>query len=328
MPVYAATGKLGGGKTLWAVKKAREALLDGRAVASNVDLLPESFLAAWKDHEQCKLFRLPDTPTRQDFDNLGVGNPTNDETKNGLLILDECGAMLNARSYQEKGRDSLISWFLHARKLGWDIIFVVQDISIIDKQIRVALIEYLVTCRRLDRYRVPLVSWIGINISMPRIHFAIVRYGLDRLSMVSHREFYRGTDLFSAYNTRQLLLQNEPINEGLSSNLTPWHLKGRFMKRAKLMALSLRSSLIGGLAVGAFFSFVVLIFVMGYKKPEGLQATNIVYDLTGTIFAEDGSLIVLDKAGRSHPSQKLEFKKGQLFVTLLDGKVHAMEEKK
>ncbi len=39
MPVYNVTGKLGGGKTLWAVKKAFDALRAGRIVASNVDLL-------------------------------------------------------------------------------------------------------------------------------------------------------------------------------------------------------------------------------------------------------------------------------------------------
>jgi hypothetical protein len=328
MPVYAATGKLGGGKTLWAVKKARDALLEGRIVASNIDLFPEQFLALWKDQDQCKLYRLPDTPLRQDLDNLGVGNASNDERKNGLVILDECGAMLNARSFQEKGRDEIISWFLHARKLGWDIIFVVQDLSIIDKQIRVSLIEYLVTCRRLDRYRVPLLSWVGINISMPRIHFAIVRYGVDRLSMVSHREFYRGTDLFQAYSTRQLLMQSKPVHQGISTVPSPWRAKGRFMTRSKLMVLSIRTSLIGGLAVGAFFCFLLMTLGFGYKKPLTTHSASAITDLTGTIFGEDGSLIVLDKSGRSHVATKHEFKNGQLFVTFSDGKIHTMEEKK
>src|SRR5690606_41824258 len=51
----------------------------------------------------------------------------------------------------DKGRTAVIDWCLHARKLGWDIIFIVQNISIVDKQARLALGEHLVICRRLDR---------------------------------------------------------------------------------------------------------------------------------------------------------------------------------
>nr|WP_240297107.1 zonular occludens toxin domain-containing protein [Escherichia coli] len=58
----------------------------------------------------------------------------------------------------DKDRQPVIDWFLHARKLGWDIIFLIQDISIMDKQARLALAEHVVYCRRSDKLNIPLLA--------------------------------------------------------------------------------------------------------------------------------------------------------------------------
>jgi hypothetical protein len=328
MPVYAATGKLGGGKTLWAVKMAFEYLAKGLPVATNVDLIPEKVFSAWKDQSFVNLKRVPDTPSRTDLDALGIGNSSNDESKNGLLVLDECGTMLNARSYQDSGRKDVINWFLHARKLGWDIIFVVQDMSIIDKQIRVALIEYLVTCRRFDRYKIPFLTMLGIRISMPRIHFAIVRYGIDRNSMVSHRDFYRGTHLFEAYNTKQLLMNGASF-EAVATVLSPWHLKGRFMKLSKIVLTAVKGTAASFFFFGLFVSYLVLVHGLKYSKPLITQETiTPVFDLTGVVSQPDGSFVVLDKNGKTQPVRKFETKNGQMHYFLNDGKPHGLEQLK
>ena len=91
MPSYNVTGKLGGGKTLFAVHQAFERLESGLVVASNIDLFPEKVLRPWKNETQVRLLRVPDRPTRQDLDGLGNGNLTSDETKNGLNRPGFCG---------------------------------------------------------------------------------------------------------------------------------------------------------------------------------------------------------------------------------------------
>ncbi|WP_430623398.1 zonular occludens toxin domain-containing protein [Escherichia coli] len=91
---------------------------------------------------------------------MGIGNTSYDESRNGLLVLDECGTWFNSRSWGDKDRQPVIDWFLHARKLGWDIIFLIQDISIMDKQARLALAEHVVYCRRSDKLNIPFVGSI------------------------------------------------------------------------------------------------------------------------------------------------------------------------
>ena len=91
--------------------------------------------------------------------------------KKQLVVLDECGTWLNTREWQDKSRQNLIDWMLHSRKKGWDIILIVQDLALIDKQVRTALCEFVVICRRLDRLSMPLVSpfakLFGLKVTLP-----------------------------------------------------------------------------------------------------------------------------------------------------------------
>jgi hypothetical protein len=226
MPSWAVTGKLGGGKTLWAVRMIRKYLVSGRPVASNIDIFPEKFLSPIRDEKSFCLYRLPNSIRREDLDTIGIANFSNDEIKNGLLVLDESGVSLNARSYNESGRKELIEWFLHARKLGWDLMFIVQSVSLIDKQIREAILEYRVVCKRMDRLLIPFLVWFGIKIKMPRFHFVIIRYGMEPAATIADRDVFRGNDLFSAFNTKQILTDAQQQG-GVLSILSPWHLLTR-----------------------------------------------------------------------------------------------------
>lgn len=88
MAVFSVEGKLGTGKTKFAVYMAQLALLAGRKVASNVDIKPE-ILCPWRRRHYV---RIPDKPTAADFEAMGHGNPdTYDEDRNGVLLLDELG---------------------------------------------------------------------------------------------------------------------------------------------------------------------------------------------------------------------------------------------
>jgi len=236
MAVYLVTGKLGSGKTLAAVGRIREYLRRGAMVATNLDLFMEHM---GDPQSRANVHRLPDHPSRDDLDSLGRGQPGIIEEKNGLIVLDECGAWLNARDWSDKGRQSMIDWALHSRKLGWDLMLIVQDISMIDKQIRTALVEFHVIVKRMDRLAIPFVSGIGklfgLKLHPPKVHAAFVKYGVSLDAPISDRWMYRGHDLYAAYDTRQVFRPAMPMggvqvpHVGNNCMLSPWHLKGRYM---------------------------------------------------------------------------------------------------
>jgi len=196
---------LGSGKTLVCVGKIRDAILRGARVATNLDLRLELLAPSVRAGQ---VVRLPDYPAAEHLAALGVGNPSRDESKNGLLVLDEAGAWLNSRQWADKDRHKVIEWMLHARKLGWDVFLIVQDVSLVDKQVRVAFVEHLVRCRRLDRFSVPFIGaflgMLGGKLRLPQVHIANVFYGTGPGAICVERWVYRGRDLWQAYETRQL----------------------------------------------------------------------------------------------------------------------------
>ena len=229
MSVYIVTGKLGSGKTLATVGRIRDGILAGKRIATNLDLFLENILPPKGRAVQC--MRLPDKPLLEDMEMIGMGNDSMDESKNGMIVLDELGTWLNARSWADKTRQEFINWLLHSRKRGWDVYFIIQHPNLIDKQIREGVAEYLVQCRRLDRMRVPFIGGIfktitGYNLMMPKIHVASVRYGMDRDSIIADRWTYRGQSLYAGYDTRQVFTDKR---DGVFSYLSPWHLKGRYL---------------------------------------------------------------------------------------------------
>lgn len=221
MADYLVTGKKGNGKSLICVGRIRDALRAGRVVATNLDLDLVAMLGPY--HRKARVIRLPDRPSRADMDAIGIGNSEMDESRNGLIVLDELATWLNARSYADKGRQEFLDWMVHSRKLGWDTYLIAQGPAQIDKQVRETQVEYHVVCRRMDRVKVA-------GLRMPRVHVAFVRYGLDRDSILSERWIYRGNDLFRCYDTRQVF---KPLSDhGPYTMLPPWHLDGRYREPA------------------------------------------------------------------------------------------------
>jgi len=229
MAIYLISGKLGSGKTLASVGQIRDKLRKGCRVATNLDLKLENMLPGRYRDVRC--MRIPDKPTVADLEALGCGNEEMDEEKNGIIVLDELASWLNSRTFNDKARMPVIDWLLHSRKHGWDVFFICQHIEQIDKQVRTALVEYLVTCRRMDRIMIPIVGKLLRSVSggylrgnMPKVHIATVRYGCDKDAIVSDRWIYQARDLYGAYNTRQVF--SDSYASGVYSYLTPWHLKG------------------------------------------------------------------------------------------------------
>lgn len=229
MSVYIFTGKLGGGKTLCAVGRIQEKLNAGCRIATNLDLNLVNLIG--RNAKNLDVVRLPDRPKIHDMETIGYGNTTYDESANGLLVLDECGTWFNSRNWNDKDRKPVNDWFLHARKYGWDVILIIQDIKLLDSQARNALAEHTAFCRRLDRVRVPLIGGIyksltGCQLTGPRLHVAKVVYGTSVDDLLADRHVYRGTGLYTSYNTKQLFL--DAYEHGPYSMLTPWHTHGRY----------------------------------------------------------------------------------------------------
>ncbi len=236
MPVYVVQGKLGTGKGKFCVLKMRQALQDGRRVATNFDLFLEHLLPA---NSRTTATRVPDKPTAQDLDDIGHGNPhaRHDEEQNGVLVLDELGSWLNSRSFASPERAKLLDWLIHARKKGWDVYLVVQNISMIDKQVREGLAEYQVKCIRADKIKLPIVgTFLGKRGRLPKFHIANTSM-TDVPGIVIDREWFQGKDLHAGYDTLQIFrdwvrdpadprFAAEP-NGGPYSYLSPWHVKGR-----------------------------------------------------------------------------------------------------
>lgn len=223
MPVYSVEGKLGTGKTKFCVWRAQQALLEGRKVASNVDLHTHKLTP----RKRTTYIRLPDKPSSFDLHAMGHGNPDSyDEDRNGILILDELGTWLNSRNFQDKDRVGLIDWLIHARKLGWDVYLIVQDSGMIDRQVRDALIEYQCRCLRLDKVLIPFVGRILRHIHkrwgyLPKLHTVAARVGGSGPgAIVAERWMYKGNDLHDAYDTRQVFTSDYP--NGVHSVLPPW----------------------------------------------------------------------------------------------------------
>lgn len=222
MPVFSVEGKLGTGKTKFCIWRAQEAIIQGRKVASNVDIAPHLITP----RRRAQIVRIPDKPKASDLDAIGHGNPDSyDEDRNGVLILDELGTWLNSRSFQDKDRAPLLDWLIHARKHGWDVYLIVQDANMIDRQVREALIEYQIRCMRMDKVRIPVLGHFTGLIKkrwgyLPKFHLATSRVGIGANAVVAERWQFVGKSLHACYDTRQIF--REDYQHGSHSVLPPW----------------------------------------------------------------------------------------------------------
>lgn len=256
--IYVITGHLGSGKTLLAVQLAvDEYLRMGKRVASNMTLNLDKAMGS---QSKVTALKLPYIPRELDLRALGEGYDVSagyDESKFGLVLLDEAGTWLNSRDWNDKDRRGLFQWVTHARKFGWDVALIVQDFEALDTQIRRAVTEIYVRCSRLDRVKVPFLP-----LRMPRVHVATGLYGGPMGSRFK-RWYSQGTTTFGFYNTTEAVRQEYIVTESglvdgraVSSMLSAWHLRGRYLP-ARLTSFDRLSILMGMVVlvlVGGVFS--------------------------------------------------------------------------
>jgi len=233
MTDYAVTGKKRSGKGLFCAGLIRDAMRDGKRVATNMDIYPEHLLPATN---KATLIRLPDCPTAEDMEALGRGYEGDDisDDGNGIIILDESSKFFNARSWGDKGRQPLLDWLIHSGKLRWDVYYQMQGLEQVDKQLRNTQVEYHVAVKRTDRWPIPgitpLGKLVGLDIRFPKMHLGIFKHGVERDSMVVDRKWYKAADIYKGYDTEQVFLDRDnPRACGMHSVLSAWHVKGRYL---------------------------------------------------------------------------------------------------
>lgn len=241
MTDFAYTGKKGTGKSKNAVLTARDTYFaEGRKVASNLDIFLEPMFGPYSKHTYV---RIPDKPTAHDLLAAGHGNPDSyDEDHNGALILDELGTWLNTRTFSDKDRGGTLDYLAHARKHGWDCIYIMQNIVQVDKQLRESFIEIVVRHTRFDKVKIPFVGGIICALFgkkagyFPRFHTAVSRIGCNPQDMRIDSSVFVGKDVEKCYDTRQIF--ESGYEHGSYSVLSPWHVKGRFLESAQPSAFT------------------------------------------------------------------------------------------
>lgn len=153
--IYVYTGSVGSGKTYHAVAKAFEKMSYRRKnkVVANFGLkfTGRQLKKGYNDrffYITDEELETPEALIRLSFVNDWVG-------KEGmaLLILDEAAVYFNARDWQAKAKTRMdwIKFIVNSRKFGYDIIFITQDIKMLDRQMR-SIIEFNVKHAKLNNY--------------------------------------------------------------------------------------------------------------------------------------------------------------------------------
>jgi hypothetical protein len=256
------SGKRGSGKSISAVRLMHDYLSRGCVVATNMVVFPDKLCGPMS---RSVIYRLPDVPSLFDFESLPLGNdnPVN-ESKNGLLVLDEVGTFLNSREWAKKDRGGVISWFLHSRKFGWDLCLIAQHPRLVDAQIRDGLCELSAVARRLDNVQIPFfgqfLKLLGIPFRLPRFHLIIFRYGFGLNAPQSDVWFFSGKRYHDCYDSLQQISSFNEDVQGTCCFLPGWHLKGRYMswfdrtKKALILSFSFGFSL-------CFFIFLFYMYL-------------------------------------------------------------------
>lgn len=290
MAVYVVTGKLGAGKTLLLILQILTYLKARRKVAVNVDVKMDKLCKPGNKYS--RVVRLPDLPTADDLLGLGFGCETYDEEKFGGIFLDEAGVWLNSRDWNQGGRSDLLKFFLFLRKRRWDLWLCVQNVNVIDKQVRESIAEHVVYINRWDRIKLPfpigpllrllsLGMWKG---RLPKMHQAIVKYGAKVNSPKVDDWYYRGEEFYSFYDTTQEY--NSNYDKGSYSMLPPGYWRhprpaakrtaGFYMRLTKIFFRRTRiinAFFLGG-ACACLLSFIVFSGIALVDRPAATGAIS------------------------------------------------------
>jgi len=207
---YVVTGTRGSGKGAYSVFRIKQALAEGRRVATNMHLFMDHI---GDDTTHYNVTRLPDFPTGDFLYQLGQAYDfdsnkpeTLDPTKEGLMVLDEASLYLN--SARAKDFDALVKYLVLSRKLGWNILIVCQNKDQLQDTIYKSLADKLIVCRDNVNFRIPYLSSLlerfGLESFIKDSHSAFVFGGRSELDALEKEVPFKNRPHRLSYSTAQL----------------------------------------------------------------------------------------------------------------------------
>lgn len=207
--IFLYTGTPGSGKSLHMAKDIIERLKKGSNVIGNFPIFDDIFYkkyfnfrkvnGSWfrkvKDETMGNYLYIPNEKINvMDLVKYAKKNHTHGREAQTLLCIDECQILFNCREYYNPSRMDWINFFIHHRKLGYNIILIAQHDKLIDKQIRV-LVETEIVHRRVNNYK------LGVFIRFP-LFIAIEKWKVNNLKVQSEFFVYRkiyGAKFYDSY---------------------------------------------------------------------------------------------------------------------------------
>lgn len=198
------------GKSKYVVYLMRLYLLQGRRVATNIDVFLENLRlpASGSRRYDGLLIRLPDSPSPKNLWDLGEGS-TGEYTddRHGSIFLDECSLFLGNRTYAEDEQKKLIEFLVHAGKRRWNVHYIIHDFESLDSKIRNQFISFVYVYKNLKNYvddTAPIRRFLPVFHSLSKYPFqpSSKLPAKGRLS----RKFFRLTWIHKAYSTEQRFL--------------------------------------------------------------------------------------------------------------------------
>ena len=178
------SGTPGSGKSLHSADKIISWLQTGRNVVANFPIDETYFDKRRKKHKKLGEFFYIDNQSLT-VDALKIYAKEHHKPfreHQTLVVIDECAAMFNSRTYGQGDRMDWIFFFQQHRKLGFDVILISQSDRLIDRQIR-AFVETEYKHRALKNYKTFgwLISLVcgGLFVSVEYWYGAHLRCGSE-----------------------------------------------------------------------------------------------------------------------------------------------------
>jgi hypothetical protein len=238
--IFAICGKLGGGKSLSSVVAMVNHIKRGGFVVSNIRLNVDNI----SNHIRKSQSFVKAHYLLIDADNCNPQNfPHGDlrGTPNGrrvLVVIDESAEWFSSLDSSKQLKE-WVSWLRHSDKLGTDIYFIVQDLSMLHKQGRL-LINRMIVCIDMAKFKFPIICcqpfpWLNKYIRLIE-HDAITQ------EVVSRTWLLKSKDIFSFYNTADLFgLSYFSNSQSAYASIAPrnisFKLKGPFLWLGILISL-------------------------------------------------------------------------------------------
>jgi len=205
---YFIHGTRGSGKGAFAVHRIKDALLEGRKVATNMTLYLDHLLP---EDSYAKVVRLPDIPSGHHLQVLGLAydfNPddpsTIDPSKEGVLFLDEIKLFLTKSN---KEFHEIVNWLVQSRKFGWNIYLTGQHKDQAEDTVYKSLTDKLIVCRDESKFLgkfLKLFSFLNLPFLTPSDNKAYIFDGRSELDDLDKTISYDWRPVKLAYSTAQI----------------------------------------------------------------------------------------------------------------------------